>query len=1199
MKHVIEQLKFVRQTGKWLLLTQRLMQWSMWFMLLGLILCVLDYTLNLPGGVRLFLGLIVLSLLGLWGYASIWPAICFRPSLEEIALRVERKYPEIQGKLGSAVAFWLEENKQAKRTDDGHRMGIVFRNALMHEVDHDMRNVKIGNLIQMRNTTNALSGMMVLLMVVSGIGLFAGDTLVTGAGRWLLPLSDVRWPQRVYVQDLMNEDQFLPIDRPVKFSAAIEKGHQDGMRVFAHYRIRRDGKLGRWQSVLMNRQGLISANMTRSDQADKRGLLPRYEQLVELNHELDHMMIQQAANDHSVSQNNQDPIEMLYYLEAGDDITDQRVVRLIDRPKILQLSAKIIPPLYAKDFVQQKTEVLYEVGSKHVKPVRGLIGSQVTLVLRTNKSVEPNGVDTIFPEFYRMSQNNRSDLTSIHRLEEKFGLSITFDLEQHEASIICLHDEYNLSRETDWQLKLIAVTDENPSVSMRQPGGDLGVLASAQVPLLATAQDDLGLSSMRMLLHENKSKTDKNVSLQDIIIGSSTLRQAEDQIELIYDLTPLKLESGESVQIYAEAEDVYELNGNRHNSVRSNMRTVRIIEERELISQIRGELGALREHAIRVGRMQNEVMDKNNTNFEAQARVGERLGGMQRMTQRIDNRMSMNRMNDAQLAEMTSRADELISMAERASREAEKQLKIGDFRAKQQEQSQVSELMNELVSALDQGRDAMGLQLQLRQLEALQSAIMTDTREMLPRTVGLDHDQLDDQMKAGLETIRKQQEDLAAQAEAMIKQMQQSAEQLARTDDDKAAAAAESLKDAAKIGQRSGLSGKMSQAAKQASKNQLSQAAQTQAELMQVMRDMLQQMQDQETRRTAALERRLAKLVMQLKKLVVDQNHERTKIKDTTLLLKALEKSQLQIRRRTQAAVQVALGSDQTKDVAGVIKEAATKQGDAILAMRSGQRAQIIAEQGRAVELLEEALRQVQQIKRNKDAAKSLKQRQELRDAYLKLAEQQEALRQKVSQWEGKEKTSRRERAQMIKQAAIQMEIGKGVSVLGEKVKEANVFRHEHDRIIVLSDYVTRTLRRGVMEELVLRSQDQISRSLRMMAAVLDEQMKDSAFNEGQSGGSGGGQGGDKAKMIPPLAELKLLRGMQAALIEETVAYNKVIEERNIDSGKLQDDQVLQAISTRQRDLAVLAEKMIEQMKKASSKNEQPEERTNGGQTDG
>ena len=105
MRQVISELEKIRRRSRTMLLTQRVSVIVAWVIGLTVCLVALDFLLRLPATPRLALLVGGLAMFGyaLWTY--LWPAVLFRPHLTELALRAERSFPAVAGRLASSVEF--------------------------------------------------------------------------------------------------------------------------------------------------------------------------------------------------------------------------------------------------------------------------------------------------------------------------------------------------------------------------------------------------------------------------------------------------------------------------------------------------------------------------------------------------------------------------------------------------------------------------------------------------------------------------------------------------------------------------------------------------------------------------------------------------------------------------------------------------------------------------------------------------------------------------------------------------------------------------------------------------------------------------------------------------------------------------------------------------------------------------------------
>ena len=108
------------------------------------------------------------------------------------------------------------------------------------------------------------------------------------------------------------------------------------------------------------------------------------------------------------------------------------------------------------------------------------------------------------------------------------------------------------------------------------------------------------------------------------------------------------------------------------------------------------------------------------------------------------------------------------------------------------------------------------------------------------------------------------------------------------------------------------------------------------------------------------------------------------------------------------------------------------------------------------------------------------------------------------------------------------------------------------------------------------RDQTTTARRLRLMAKALEKSKKkdDDFSDKSDSGGGGGGGGGGKPQMIPPTAELKLLREVQTMLKDDTQALaGEMADAPSADArSRLRD------LANQQRELGALGETMLKKV---------------------
>ncbi|QDU31986.1 hypothetical protein KS4_00140 [Poriferisphaera corsica] len=1159
MDQIIRQLKLVRETGKWLLLTQMLLRWGMGLVGVLLLLVLLDYMFVLPGWLRLGMGVVLGWVFVMGVGVRVKHLMRFNPGLEEVALKAEQGIGVVRGELANAVSLWM--NRVGEKTEE---MGRVFARGAARRVVRKMDGVSLMGLLDVGGARRAMWGMMFCVGVLVILMVSAPRWLETGVGRWVLPLSDVVWPQRVYVQDLTGE-KVVARGGGVRFVAGVEKGFEDGLRVRVHYRVFDEvGKgVGDWEIGLMNLQGFARFDVAHEQVAVERGIGvgegivgPRYEKIVVLDGE------KAGAG------------WIRYWMASGDDRTEVREMRLADRPGVVRGEVRVEMPGYAKGLVEDwEAVVIGEEGHDQDGKKEGmrkvLEHAEVELRLWGNKEMANQRIEDRYPGLVR------GQVLRDHEDQGEEMDVLRWKMSEDVASMVRLLDVDGIEGEEDGVLNLKVRKDELPRVEMELLGerGEVKMLGSGELEVVIEGRDDVGMEGLWLMIDapmRSGEKNDGNVGTREVLeVKRVAVRQAEAELRAVVRLSDYELDAGDRVEVFGVGQDVYEVGDERHEKVRTGRRVVRIVDEVELAEVLRADLGLVRQHAVRAERLERGLLGRENAvRTDEQAGVRKRVEKMGEMLDEVVKRIERNKVADDSLMKIVDQAKALVDEVEEQSKEIEEKLENGQMDRAAME-GMVAKL-GEMIDVLSQGKDVSGLQMRLKQLEAIQSSIREDTRELLPRTIGRKTEDLDEQTKRELGEIAKRQAELSEQAGAMVQRMQQVAEQMRRSDDEAERAAGEVMMAAAAIAKRQGLSEKMEKAGEEVEQGQLSQAGQSQSDAMSVMGQMMGAMQDQKKVKAMMLKRRLKDLSDQLEGLVVDQEAALGHLRKADVL-DGLEDEQVMLRRRTMSVGELAGKEKVTVEVVGVIDEAVRKQGEAILGIRALSRDMTERAEERAVALLSEALKRVREQERQQELEELIEERAALIERYRALASMQRTIRDKTGVLGQSNEKGRKLRVKWLAVAKEEGEVREKAAELGEEVKEHVVFVYEHGRVDDDADQVQQMFRRGVRREDELRGairlQERIVRSLEMMADVLEQQNEESQYAMNESGGNSGGgdgAGGEDAKMIPPIAELRLLRAMQLDVNEKTVEEDEVRD--------------MAELSQRQMDIAQLGEQMLKKM---------------------
>lgn len=1153
MQHLTRQLERLRATARWLLALRCAARWTAGTLTAAMALAVLDYALPLPGSLRLLLiaPLALLAVVALARQGML--AMRFNPPLAALALRAERLRPDWRGHLAVGVDLAADP--------DASPLAALAIERSRTAIDPSA----LRGLLHPAPTLRAAALAAGIALVAVSLAMLMPALTAIAVQRWLTPWRDTPWPRRVALVSLVDQT-VAPLEAPAPLTVRMDRGHRPGLRAWVV--CRREGQ-PEWRRLLLNVQSSTTPDA------------PVYARLIDL-----------AADLPAPSPVMSDDLEqrLEFYFEAGDDRTAPQSLLLVRRPAVIAARLHVEPPEYARSVLPAR-DLELDLQQESVTSASALAGSSITLDLTFNKPLPVARLHGALPGLPPDAGAPHDGPSMVTALQRRFRLA-------HSAqTTVELEDEHGIPSLSDRVYRIEAAVDGPPAAAIHEPAGDEAVLPSAIVPLRAAARDDVGLAHLE-LRHRLQIADPRRYSEAAHSIAATQPAAREATIEQELDLARMSLQPGDAVTIEAVAQDVYGAAdaGAPARPTVSAPRVLRLIDAATLAGQLRNELGALRQQAMRLDERQRQTVEARvDSAVSEQAQLTQDIAAGGELAARVARRMERNRLKEPSLAALTERARRLLGQASEASEQARELLEQAgrssatDDRDKaRQRQLAVSSALSELAAALDQGRDALTLELLLRELQARLDALAADTRAALPRTLGRSPEQLDAREAKDIAELAQRQRALAQSATSLAQQMQATAEQLASSPDAADQATAGALTEAAATARREGLAERLRDAGTAVERNQMSAATAEQDRAAEVVRQMLNQVRQQEQRRLTMLRRLADELEDALARLAAQQQA----LVDTTALAPAasvMEEPQTALRRNTLAVALQAGTAPATAAAGEEVQRAAEAQGRAVLALRGNERDEAQRAQRSALAHLEAALEKVRAIRREAEKREREDARDQLRQKYLALAVKQEHGREQTAASAAEGAGTRRHRAAMMAAAEAQNGVRREAAELGATADSTVVFRHAHERIETACAEAVSELRSWRAGPAVLDRQREVAALLRLMASALEPASSSSKFAGGAGeggGGGGGGAGGPGGAVIPPASELRLLRGVMESLSERT---------RGLSDGAMDDAarrREVVELGARQRELAGLAERMAEEMRRG----EQSRPRAPGGE---
>ncbi len=214
------------------------------------------------------------------------------------------------------------------------------------------------------------------------------------------------------------------------------------------------------------------------------------------------------------------------------------------------------------------------------------------------------------------------------------------------------------------------------------------------------------------------------------------------------------------------------------------------------------------------------------------------------------------------------------------------------------------------------------------------------------------------------------------------------------------------------------------------------------------------------------------------------------------------------------------------------------------------------------------------------------RRRGDLVAAYGKIAEEQKAARDATIELARNEELDRRQvmESRRIGDAEDQIRLAlRDLQDETREIAEAPVFAHVHrlldDWLTMISDALWQA---GVGTTVTDQQQLVADSLLRLVEALEQTLAEPQEFAGGQPGG-GGGRGG-RPSLIPPVAELKLLRGLQEQVYDQT---RDLDTRADLDSERRSER--LRQLGQQQGDLRSLGQQMLDRLRPPAPTPEAPE----------
>ena len=747
-----------------------------------------------------------------------------------LAAQIERGYPELRGRLVSAVEFLDGQYPRAAGSP-------ALQDAVVQDALRRLPEVDVFRILETRDLRRmAVISAAVGLTTLSAV-ILQPQAAATAMTRLLFPLADHPWPRR---HDLQLVDANLdPVDPPLDQPLQIAQGEP-------------------LELYVQDRNGRLP---------DRVWLEVRDPESEEIRREPLRAVALRDPKERSVSVAAialtipSGSVE--FRAIGGDDSTMPfRRVDVVPLPVIELLEVQVSPPPYSG----RPPEML----PADVGHLAALVGSTIRAKVRVSKPLHSAELrwNDHEPVPLVLSDDQR-EFTAEFVLSEPGPNHYWF----------VLQDQQGFRNSDGLRYEARGIPDLVPDVAMEEPPGDVQVTAAAELPLTITADDDIGLARVTLQHQRDGSSEIAEISLVEDAAGST-----EQRVDYVWKLADLQLQPGDRLQFRAAATDRYDL-GEPHVG-RSTPRQLLVVSQEQKQQEIVGRMSDL----LDVLRETIQVQERSQSQLETVQQQLDRQGalraqdrdqlqraeldqrqvaaqltrprdGARERAVRLQDELAANGLDDPEtrrrLEELEAQLDLLsredlpaieqdltqsrkVAAAEELTPPSVAELTATLENARRQQQETVQTLQN-LESLLSEWRDRRDVDSELASLKSDQQDLKGLATELSGRTLAQPLSELPAEDQADLKDLAERQRRMADRLDQFQRRLSQMAEKLATTEP----ATAETFENLKSGLQEQATAGRMREAAAAIAQNRMGQAGDRQQQVLSDLQSLEQVLRDQ------------------------------------------------------------------------------------------------------------------------------------------------------------------------------------------------------------------------------------------------------------------------------------------------------------------------------------------------------------------
>jgi len=664
------------------------------FIGLGLILIALNGLCYLGESARgtLFIIWSIISAV-VFVYWTIWPLIK-KPGLRRIAILIEEKYPQLKSRLVSSFDLMNIDSQKL-----GYSSGLI--DGVISDTSSEISNIKAKKIANYRTLRDKSAYLAIVLLLLCGFSLVSPAVFQSGLSRSMRPFEYI--PRQTQTR-LKTDPGDVEVTKYGELKLEITAMGKIPQEVFIYRSFKGD-------------------QAERGFQADRASGEDRKWEFV----------FEDIKRDFE------------YWVAGGDYISKAYHVRVLDKPRIVNLSLVFNYPDYTGRATQRISE---NKGSIDVP-----YGTYVSIEAKFSKEIKNSILEFADSSSKSMEIDDRLAKTSFRAIKSGSYQILASDLE-------------GLSNDDPIRYPIRIIADEYPSVEITSPGDDIDLTDDMLLPLSIIAHDDYGFSKFYVAYIIADSEEDTN----RVKIPFDEWRTREVSISNVWNLNNIDLLPEDVLVYWVEAYDNDLLTGPK--MAKSKSYTARFPSIDEIISEVTQERERQTEDVEEISRKEQELGKEleeitrelkrgEEITYEQREDIREIMERQEKLVEQMDNaaqqyqetteKMFEQQMMSSEIFEKLTEIQKLMEQIateemRKAMEELQKALDSMDPEQLRKAAEQFEMSQNELMERLDRTLSLLK-RIQVEQRVSDMKALSEKLKEM------------EDQVKEGLESGEMSQQE--------------------------------------------------------------------------------------------------------------------------------------------------------------------------------------------------------------------------------------------------------------------------------------------------------------------------------------------------------------------------------------------------------------------------------------------------------